>query len=168
MLVGSCFSTNEENKTLVLDPPRFTAFINKHLNIYVNKEEAYINFISLSEVPKKEPEIDPKMLALIIRLQSVFRMKRAVVKMKEDMKGVVCRFFKKDEENGQTAMITVYKTKVKVTGKTTTTKTQTDTRTEKKINPSGSPRPWEVEKKEAQGVTKTESVAVAENFIEAY
>ena len=65
-------------------------------------------------------------------------------------------------------MITVYKTKVKVTGKTTTTKTQTDTRTEKKINPSGSPRPWEVEKKEAQGVTKTESVAVAENFIEAY
>ena len=46
-------------------------------------------------------------------------------------------------------MITVYKTKVKVTGKTTTTKTQTETRTEKKINTTGSPRPWEVDKKEA-------------------
>ena len=68
LLIGNCFTTNEEDKSLVLDPPRFIAFINKHLNIYLDKEKSYIDFISLSENPKKEPEIDPKMLAIIIRL----------------------------------------------------------------------------------------------------
>ena len=52
---------------------------------------------------------------------------RAVRKMKEDMKGVVCRFFKR-QDDGHNALITVYKTNVKVTRKTTTTETKTETR----------------------------------------
>ena len=85
--------------------------------------------------------------------------------MKEDMKGVVCRFFKR-HDSGHSALVTVYQTQVKVKGKTTTTKTKTETRTEKKV--IGSPRPWDVEKKEVLGVTKTQSVEVAEDTIVAY
>ena len=83
---------------------------------------------------------------------------RAVRKMKEDMKGVVCRFFKR-QDDGHNALITVYKTNVKVTRKTTTTETKTETRnvvpkTDDKPVICASPRPWEVEKKEVLGVTK--------------
>ena len=145
----------------------------KHLNIYVNREEAYIDYVSLSELPHeiKAPAIDPAMLRVVIRLQSAFRMMRAVRKMRQDMVGVVCRFFKR-QDDGHNALITVYKTRVKVTGKTTTTKTKTETRNtvsrtnEKEVG--ASPRPWEVEKKEVLGVTKTQSVEKTEDTIEAY
>ena len=101
----------------------------KHLNIYVNREEAYIDYVSLSELPHeiKAPAIDPAMLRVVIRLQSAFRMMRAVRKMRQDMVGVVCRFFKR-QDDGHNALITVYKTNVKVTRKTTTTETKTETR----------------------------------------
>ena len=50
-------------------------------------------------------------------------MMRAVRKMKEDMKGVVCRFYKREDAE-RLAMVTVYKTMVKRTArkKVTTTK----------------------------------------------
>lgn len=168
LLLVNCFGKPESaTATLVLEPPRFEDFIRKHLNIYLHHKEAYIDWISLSMTPKeiKAPVLDPKMLAIVIRLQSSFRMMRAVRKMKEDMKGVVCRFFKR-HDSGHSALVTVYQTQVKVKGKTTTTKTKTETRTEKKV--IGSPRPWDVEKKEVLGVTKTQSVEVAEDTIVAY
>ena len=129
LLLVNCFKKHETKEdAFELEPPRFEDFMRKHLNIYVNREEAYIDYVSLSELPHaiKEPAIDPAMLRVVIRLQSAYRMMRAVRKMRQDMVGVVCRFFKR-QDDGHNALITVYKTRVKVTGKTTTTKTKTET-----------------------------------------
>ena len=130
LLLVNCFKKLDmKEDAFELEPPRFEDFMRKHLNIYINREEAYIDYVSLSQRPHeiKEPAIDPAMLAVVVRLQTAFRMMRAVRKMKEDMKGVVCRFFKR-QDDGHNALITVYKTNVKVTRKTTTTETKTETR----------------------------------------
>jgi len=113
------------------------------------------------------PKVDDAMLKVVIRIQSVFRMLRAVRKMKEGMKGVVCRFFKRDV-NQHLALVTVYKTMVERKKKRKKTTTKTTTNTKKRNNPNlastsslHSQKPWEVDSQEVD-VQKTQTEEVVE------
>jgi hypothetical protein len=111
---------------------------------------------------------DDHMLKVVIRIQSVFRMMRAVRKMKEDMKGVVCRFFKRDAQQ-HLALVTIYKTMVerKKKRKKTVTKTTTNTKSHRDPNLAStdslhSQKPWEVDRQEVD-VQKTQTEEVVES-----
>ena len=102
------------------------------------------------------------------------------------MKGVVCRFFKRDgaKHEDRLVMVTVYKTltKRKVKRKKTVTKTETRTSKERqgelqsseskpKLTDQSSARsnkPWDVDKKEVVNVDKDVSEKVEEELITAY
>ena len=87
--------------------------MNRRLRIVLTKTGDLIDWLALSsedikikapKAPKvkkeKEPTgVDPKMLAVVVKLQSAWRMIKAVRRMREEMKGVICRFFKRENEN---------------------------------------------------------------------